>query len=319
MDARLKGLGESILILFVTIAINFLIGLVFWALGFLILYHALDARGPWPGVVLACFLAAALVALNYYSYQRVTRKVTKYEEAPRSFFELFERSEYDNLVASLKNSPTFRISHYMLITAILLAAAVLSFWLNHGYWLAPVFLVFIWYIWLTRARSIRLTAAFYSGNNLIARGRAQDAVHTAHSILKVAPRSVKGHWLMGNALFALRNYDGACQSYELAISHNPTAAKFLLAFVGLCFQRLGLYQRALRSYEEGLRLNPDAKEIHYGLACTYSLMNEPARALPHLEQAIRQGYVDRGYIGKDGDLDNIRNEPRFKELMSRLP
>ncbi len=318
MDARLKGLGESILILFVTIAINLIVGLVIWALGFLIIYHALGAEGPLPGIVLACFIAAALLAINYFSYLRISKKITKYEEATRSFFEVFERSEYDNLVSSLKNSPTFRISHYLIITAILLAAAVLAFWLPNGFWLAPVFLVFVWYIWLTRARSIKLTAAFYSGNNLVARGRAQDAVHTARSILKVAPRSVKGHWLMGNALFALRNYDGACQSYELAIRHNPTAAKFLLAFVGLCFQRLGLYNRALRSYEDGLRLNPGAKEIHYGLACTYSLMNEPGRALPHLEQAARQGYVDRAYIEKDGDLDNIRNEPKFRDLVSRL-
>jgi tetratricopeptide (TPR) repeat protein len=319
MDVRLKGLGESVLILFVTVAINFLIGLAVWGLGFLIFYHGLGAHGPLPGIILACFIAAVLLALNYYSYQRIGSRVTTYEEAPRSFFEIFERTEYDNLVASLRNSPTFRLSHYMLITAILLAAAVLALWLPNGAWLAPVFLVFIWYIWLTRARSIKLTAAFYSGNSLVARGRAQDAVHTARSILKVAPRSVKGRWLMGNALFALRDYDGACQSYELAIRHNPSAAKFLLAFVGLCFQRLGLYQRALRSYEEGLRLNPGASEIHYGLGCTYSLMNEPGRALPHLEHAVRQNYVDRAYIEKDGDLDNIRNEPRFKEMVSRLP
>jgi hypothetical protein len=47
-------------------------------------------------------------------------------------------------------------------------------------------------------------------------------------------------------------------------------------------------------------------------------MNDPGHAMPHLERAIELGYVDRDYVEKDGDLDNIRNEPRFKEILARL-
>jgi tetratricopeptide (TPR) repeat protein len=137
-------------------------------------------------------------------------------------------------------------------------------------------------------------------------------------MLRIKPNSVGGHWLVGNALFALRDYDGASRSYELAIQYNPASAKYLLAFLGLCFQRLGLYQRALRTYEEALRRNPDAKEVHYGIACTYALAGDPAHALPHLEHAAEHGYVDRDYMERDGDLDNVRDEPKFREILSRI-
>ena len=319
MNGQLRGMGESLLILFVTAAINFIIGLVIWALGMWVLRYGFDVTGLAPGVILALFLAAIIFAVNYYSYQRVSARIVRQEEAPRAFFEIFEKSEYEGLLRSLKNSPAFRITHYLLVTVMFLAAAVLCVvYLRHGYWLAPVFVVFVLYLWHSRSRSMRLTAAFYNGNSLIAKGRAQDALHTAGAMLKVRPNAVGGHWLMGNAFFAMRDYDRASQSYELAIRHNQGSAKFLLSFMGLCFQRLGLYQRALRSYEEALRLNPGAKEVHYGLACTHSLMNDPGHAMGHLERAIQLDYVDRDYIEKDGDLDNIRNEPRFQEMVSRL-
>ncbi len=319
MNGQLKGMGESLLIIFVTVAINFIIGLVIWALGMVLLKYGFGVEGLGPGIILALFLAAILLAINHYSYQSLSKKIIRQEEAPRAFFEIFERTEYEGLLRSLKNSPTFRIAHYLLITALFLAAAVLCVvYLRHGYLLAPVFVVFLLYMWHSRSRSMRLTAAFYNGNSLIAKGRAQDALHIARTMLKIRPNSVGGHWLMGNGFFAVRDYDRASQSYENAIRHNPACAKFLLAFLGLCCQRLGLYQRALRTYEEALRLNPDAKEIHYGLACTYSLINDPGHALPHLERAVELGYVDRGYIEKDADLDNIRNEPRFQDSLSRL-
>jgi tetratricopeptide (TPR) repeat protein len=320
MNGQLKGLGESLLIIFVTAAINFIIGLVVWVFGMLLLRYAFGVQDNLlPGFVLALLIAAVLIALNYYSYLRVSSRIIKQEEAPRAFFEIFERNEYERLLRSLKNSPTFRITHYLIVSAIFMVAALLCiFYLRHGYLLAPVFVVFILYMWHGRGRTLRLTAAFYNGNSLIARGRAQDALHIARTMLKIRPNSVGGRWLLGNAFFAMRDYDRASQAYEEAIRHSPGSAKFLLTFLGLCFQRLGLFQRALRAYEEALRLNPGASEIHYGLACAYSLTNAPGHAMGHLERAVETHYVDQDYIERDGDLDNIRNEPRFKELMSRM-
>jgi len=327
MDENLRGYGESLLIIFVTVAINVFIGLILWALFVLVLKQFGVENMLWPGFISALIIAGVLLILNAYSYDKYTRKIKKQEEAPRALFEMFEKSEYESILRSLSNSPSFRISHYMVITLIFLVATLLliifsvpggRYHLRNGWLLAPVFVVFVVWLWYSRLRSMKLTAAFYTGNNLIAKGRAQDALHIARTMLKIRPNAVGGNWLTGNALFALRDYDRASQAYERAIQRNPASSRYLLSFLALCFQRLGLYQRALRTYEDALRLNPGAKEVHYGLACNYSLMNDPGHALPHLQRAVDLGYVDLDYIERDPDIDNIRNEPRFKELAAEM-
>ncbi|SDE15225.1 Transglutaminase-like superfamily protein [Mucilaginibacter pineti] len=53
----------------------------------------------------------------------------------------------------------------------------------------------------------------------------------------------------------------------------------------------------------------------YNLCCTYSLLNKKQQALDYLEKTIKEGYYDYAHIQADADLDNIRNEARFKTLV----
>ncbi len=54
---------------------------------------------------------------------------------------------------------------------------------------------------------------------------------------------------------------------------------------------------------------------NYNLACAYSLKGESELALEHLETALDSGFRDFDHIKDDPDLDNIRYEDRYKELM----
>ena len=144
MNGNLRGMGESLLIIFVTAAINFLIGLVLWAIGMYVLKHGFGVEGLLPSFVLALILAAVIVLFNYYSHQYMSRRIIKQEAAPRAFFEIFERSEYENLLRSLKNSPAFRIAHYLIVTAIFLTTALLCVvYLRYGFLLAVVVVFFL--------------------------------------------------------------------------------------------------------------------------------------------------------------------------------
>jgi hypothetical protein len=60
----------------------------------------------------------------------------------------------------------------------------------------------------------------------------------------------------------------------------------------------------------------------YNVACGYSLMGKKADALDWLEFSFIRGFLQReddplGHIKQDTDLDNIRNEERFKELIKK--
>ena len=53
--------------------------------------------------------------------------------------------------------------------------------------------------------------------------------------------------------------------------------------------------------------------IYYTLSCVYSLNSNKAQALRSLKRSIDAGYFDYAHLQADSDLNNIRNEIKFKE------
>ena len=56
----------------------------------------------------------------------------------------------------------------------------------------------------------------------------------------------------------------------------------------------------------------------YNLSCTYSLLNEKAKAIEYLDKSIKTGYRNYAHIKEDTDLDNIRNEESYKKILQSL-
>jgi tetratricopeptide (TPR) repeat protein len=56
----------------------------------------------------------------------------------------------------------------------------------------------------------------------------------------------------------------------------------------------------------------------YNLACVESLLKNEKPALDYLQRAIDLGWHDVEHIGKDSDLDFIRNTPQFKLIIEKL-
>jgi tetratricopeptide (TPR) repeat protein len=68
----------------------------------------------------------------------------------------------------------------------------------------------------------------------------------------------------------------------------------------------------LRALVEG---NPQYALLFYNLACCESLTGRTSDALDHLRQAIELSEQVRGYAREDSDLDAIRGEPAFEQLI----
>ena len=54
---------------------------------------------------------------------------------------------------------------------------------------------------------------------------------------------------------------------------------------------------------------------HYNLACSYALLKRPEQSLKTLRRAVELGYRDFRYMREDHDLDSIRHDPRFRQLL----
>ena len=110
--------------------------------------------------------------------------------------------------------------------------------------------------------------------------------------------------------------------------YDALRAKWILGYANI---RVGNYREGERHYREILSRRGDGISRHvaaYNLACNFAMRarQEPKRradfkkrALDYLEEAVyRLNWWDWGWMEADGDLDFIRDEPRYKRVFQHL-
>lgn len=82
------------------------------------------------------------------------------------------------------------------------------------------------------------------------------------------------------------------------------------------YYELGQFNQAKAWMTKTLQQFPEEGN-YYDAACLYSLMKQPATSIAYLDTAFTKGYRDFEHLAKDDDLDNVRNLPEFKSLITR--
>src|SRR5438876_7041971 len=77
----------------------------------------------------------------------------------------------------------------------------------------------------------------------------------------------------------------------------------------------GRYAQGLQIDKRLVQLRPNDPLAHYNLACSYALLKRPDQAIKMLRRAVELGYRDFRYMREDRDLDSIRHDPRFRQLL----
>jgi len=77
----------------------------------------------------------------------------------------------------------------------------------------------------------------------------------------------------------------------------------------------GRYAEGLEIDKKLIQLRPNDALAHYNLACSYALLKKPELALKTLRRAVELGYRDFRYMREDRDLESIRHDPRFRQLL----
>jgi Flp pilus assembly protein TadD len=75
---------------------------------------------------------------------------------------------------------------------------------------------------------------------------------------------------------------------------------------------------ALEWTGKAVSIAPNETKVLYNAACVYSLLGEVDLALEYFEKAVDSGYASKEWIETDSDFDNIRDHPRFKEIMKKF-
>src|SRR5438270_13561172 len=121
-------------------------------------------------------------------------------------------------------------------------------------------------------------------------------------------------------------------SSPLARLADQSQLDFEIDFFNGVLERKGDYVDALRilgnnltlkgRYAQGLvidkrlvQLRPSDPLAHYNLACSFCLVKKYDLAFKTLRRALELGYRDFRYLKEDRDLDAIRHDPRFRQLL----
>lgn len=103
---------------------------------------------------------------------------------------------------------------------------------------------------------------------------------------------------------------------EAALKGNPDSFDVLFE-LGNAYTQTGRYRDGLEIDRRLIRLRPDNPIVHYNMACSLSLLGEIDESLKELETCFMLGYREYNYAISDRDLENVRRDGRFAELIER--
>jgi tetratricopeptide (TPR) repeat protein len=89
----------------------------------------------------------------------------------------------------------------------------------------------------------------------------------------------------------------------------------VLRVMGNLLTLKGRFADGLQIDRRLVQLRPADPLAHYNLACSYALLNRPEQSIKTLRRAVELGYRDFRYMREDHDLDSIRHDPRFRQLL----
>ena len=89
----------------------------------------------------------------------------------------------------------------------------------------------------------------------------------------------------------------------------------VLRVMGNLLTLKGRYTDGLQIDRRLVQLRPHDALAHYNLACSFALLKRPDQALKTLRKSVELGYRDFRYMREDRDLDSIRHDPRFRQLL----
>lgn len=104
---------------------------------------------------------------------------------------------------------------------------------------------------------------------------------------------------------------------EGILDNNPRYIDCLM-YLGNAYTIQGRHEEGLRVDKKLAELRPEDPIVRYNLACSYSLVGDVDVAIKELEISIKLGYKDIQHIEKDRDLERLRCDKRYWELLDKL-
>jgi tetratricopeptide (TPR) repeat protein len=150
------------------------------------------------------------------------------------------------------------------------------------------------------------------GNAYREGGSGQEAITAYQTATQLDPQNATAYANLGDVYNANGYTEEALTAYKQAVDLNPKDSLSRGSLAGV-YRRLGNNQE----YEKHMRVAREliADESEYNQACLEAIAGNIERALNLLKIALDKHQVQLEWVRRDPDLDAIRDDPRFKELV----
>ncbi|MDD3473691.1 MAG: tetratricopeptide repeat protein, partial [Syntrophaceae bacterium] len=124
------------------------------------------------------------------------------------------------------------------------------------------------------------------GEEYLAANYANEAVKEFESAALLCNESSEIRLNWGQALYSLKDYNGALVQFKKAEALTPSAADPAL-WMGHAHMALGMAEDALKDYQKVLSMVPCHALAHYNLGLVYLSLGQPSPAETHLDRSLQ--------------------------------
>ena len=144
-------------------------------------------------------------------------------------------------------------------------------------------------------------------------GRYKDAIGAYQKAIEMAPDREVYYYYLGLLYSVEQQHDEAVRAFQIVLCKNPDYILAHSALAGV-YHRMGLENKANHHIATALpKMN---NESAYNRACFYAICGEKDLAFEFLRLSLKNKDTTIEWIKSDPDLDPIRTDQRYQELIS---
>jgi tetratricopeptide (TPR) repeat protein len=144
-------------------------------------------------------------------------------------------------------------------------------------------------------------------------GRYKDAIGAYQKAIEVAPDKEVYYYYLGLLFSVEQQNEEAIQAFQFVLRKNPDYVLAHSALAGV-YHRMGLENKA--NHHIAIALPKMNNESTYNRACFYVICGDHELAFEFLRLALTNKETTIDWIKSDPDLDPIRSDQRYQELIS---
>jgi tetratricopeptide (TPR) repeat protein len=133
-----------------------------------------------------------------------------------------------------------------------------------------------------------------------------------------APLEAEPEYWLGYYLMEEGRPKHAAAAFERAVQKDSTKVEYRLELADAQIMT-GEIDKASTNLEKVVELGSKDPRALYNLACIKTRGGNAEAGLRYLGEAVDNGYANRDAFMTDPDLDLLRSDPRFKQILDRMP